>query len=304
MKFTKMHGLGNDYIYVDGAAEEIFEPSRLARRLSDRHKGIGGDGLIIIHPPSNSGVAGRMEMYNADGSRAQMCGNGIRCMAKYLLDRGRAEGPELVLETDAGPRLLRVISRDRHGRAEAIEVDMGTPRFLRSQVPMRDGGPPDAPAVDVPLPVEIPLRGGKHSLIVTGVSMGNPHCVVRLSGMDPFGAALGDLDLPAIGPALERHPAFPERANVEFIEPRNRGEIDFRVWERGSGETQACGTGACAAVVACVLGGLCDRTVRVHLLGGDLDIRWDKATDRVFMTGPTCEVFHGEVGQEWLEAGD
>ena len=128
--------------------------------------------------------------------------------------------------------------------------------------------------------------------------------MVRLSGMDPFGAALGDLDLRAIGPALERHPAFPERANVEFIEPRNRGEIDFRVWERGSGETQACGTGSCAAVVACVLGGLCDRTVRVHLLGGDLDIRWDKATDRVFMTGPACEVFQREVGREWLEGAE
>ena len=174
MKFTKMHGLGNDYIYVDGAAEEIFEPSRLARRLSDRHKGIGGDGLIIIHPPSNSGVAGRMEMYNADGSRAQMCGNGIRCMAKYLLDRGRAEGPELVLETDAGPRLLRVISRDRHGRAEAIEVDMGTPRFLRSQVPMRDGGRRMLPPWMCPCPLKSPCGAGSTPCSSRGSPWGIP----------------------------------------------------------------------------------------------------------------------------------
>ena len=296
MKFTKMHGLGNDYIYVDGAAERIPDPPRLARLLSDRHRGIGGDGLIIIRPPSSGNTAGRMEMYNADGSRAQMCGNGIRCVAKYILDRGWTAGPALAIETDAGVRALRLTGRGPDGRVESIEVDMGVPRFHRGEVPFVDGGPPGTPAVNVP------LKAGGRTLTGTVVAVGNPHFVVRLSRSEPFGAPLAGLDLAAIGPAIERHPAFPEKVNVEFVEPVNPRELDFRVWERGSGETQACGTGACAAVVAGVLGGFCERSARVHLRGGDLEIRWDEASGKVFMTGPATEVFSGEVDVDGLGA--
>jgi diaminopimelate epimerase len=288
MKFTKMHGLGNDYIYVDGSAEDVPDPARLAVALSDRHRGIGSDGLIIIRPPAVPEAAGRMEMYNADGSRAGMCGNGIRCVAKWLLDRGRAPGPGLAIETDTGLKRLRAVGRGPGGLAERIEVDMGEPRLRRSEVPFIDG-PPESRAV------RVPIRAAGRIIEATCVSMGNPHCVITISGKDPFGRTLHDLDLASIGPAFERHPSFPERTNVEFIEVRSRTEIDFRVWERGSGETQACGTGACAAVAAAVLEGVCDRGVKVHLLGGDLDVRWDEATGSVFMTGPAVEVFTGDI---------
>lgn len=287
--FTKMHGLGNDYIYVDGATESVPDPPALARHLSDRHRGVGGDGLIIIRPPAVAGNAARMEMYNADGSRGEMCGNGIRCVAKYLLDRGRAEGPAIRIETEAGTRELRVTARGPDGKVSHVEVDMGTPRLRRSEVPMADGGPPDQPAIEAPLGTPL----GK--VAVTAVSMGNPHCVVRLHGKEPFGRRLEELDLAALGPIFERHPAFPRGANVEFVEPRRDREVDFRVWERGSGETQACGSGACAAVVAGVLGRWCARSSVVHLRGGDLDIRWDEATGHVFMTGPAVEVFSGVI---------
>jgi diaminopimelate epimerase len=181
------------------------------------------------------------------------------------------------------------VERGADGRAFRLEVDMGLPRWRRAEVPMRDGGPPAEPAV------EVPIEAGGRKLRVTGVSMGNPHCVVRLRGAEPFGAPLAELELASIGPAIERHPAFPERTNVEFVEPRGPEDLDFRVWERGSGETQACGTGACAAVVAGVLAGWCGREATVHLLGGDLEIRWDEATGHVLMTGPAEEVFTGEV---------
>jgi diaminopimelate epimerase len=297
MKFTKMHGLGNDYIYVDGAAERIPDPPRLARILSDRHRGVGGDGLIIIRPPTSRESAGRMEMYNADGSRAQMCGNGIRCVAKYILDRGWTPGPALSIETDAGARALRLVERGPDGRAGSIEVDMGIPRFHRGEVPFVDGGAPGSPTVGVE------LKAAGRTVAGTVVAVGNPHFVVRVSGTEPFGAPLAGLDLPAIGPAIERHPAFPERVNVEFVEPVGPRALNFRVWERGSGETEACGTGACAAVVAGVLGGFCERATRVHLRGGSLEIRWDEASGRVFMTGPATEVFSGEVDVERLAAG-
>jgi diaminopimelate epimerase len=287
MQFTKMHGLGNDYVYLDGTRVTVADAPRLARALSDRHRGVGGDGLIIIHPPSMPGFACRMEMYNADGSRGEMCGNGIRCVAKFVLDRGWAPGPELRIETDAGPRDLRLIRRGSDGKASLIEVDMGSPGLTRGEIPM--AGPAGERAVEVPLEVQ-----GRR-VRLTAVSMGNPHCVVRLQGSEPFGERLELLDLTVLGPALERHPAFPRRTNVEFVEARSRREVDFRVWERGSGETQACGTGACAAVVAGVLGGWCDRSAVVHLRGGDLDIRWDETTGHVLMTGPAAEVFTGEA---------
>ncbi len=308
MKFTKMHGIGNDYIYLDATSEEINDPERLARRLSHRHRGVGGDGIIIIHPSSQADC--RMEMYNADGSRAEMCGNGIRCVAKYILDRGWATGPLLTIETDAGIRNLKAIGPGQDGISLLIEVDMGAPRIRRSDLAFSGGGPPDQPAVDVPLEVEVPvLVGGyprpeRRSILATVISMGNPHCVVRITREEPFSATLENLDLTRIGPALECHAAFPERTNVEFVETRGQRELDFRVWERGSGETLACGTGACAAVVAGALGGYCEREARVHLLGGDLDIRWDEQSGHVFMTGPASEVFTGEVGASWLSSDE
>jgi diaminopimelate epimerase len=199
------------------------------------------------------------------------------------------QGPELVIETDAGPLKVRQVGPPGGGRASLIEVDMGPPRLSRGEVPFQDGGPPWEAALEVPLEV----RGRK--VPICAVSMGNPHCVVRLSGLEPFGARLADLDLQSLGPLFERHPAFPERTNTEFVEPRGPREMDFRVWERGSGETLACGTGACAAVVAGVLVGWCEREAVVHLAGGDLEIRWDEPTGHVFMTGPAEEVFEGEV---------
>jgi len=308
MKFTKMHGLGNDYIYLDALAEKIDGPARLARRLADRHRGVGGDGLIIVHPSSRPDCACRMEMYNSDGSRAEMCGNGIRCVAKFVVDRDRAPGSSFSIETDAGVLKIRMAGRDSDGISDLVEVDMGSPGILRSELPLADGGAPGQPAVDIPLEAKIPIlvegfpRPEKRTIRATVVSMGNPHCVIRLSGVEPLGAVLDELDLPRIGPALECHSVFPERTNVEFIEPTGEGELRFRVWERGSGETLACGTGACAAVVAGVLGGYCERETRVHLRGGDLDIRWDESTNHVFMTGPACEVFTGEVSEEWLSS--
>ncbi len=296
MKFTKMHGLGNDYVYVDGTREPVPDPSRTACVVADRHRGVGGDGLIIIRPPSRPGAVCRMEMYNADGSRAQMCGNGIRCVAKYVLDRSWTPGPALQIETESGLRDLRLVERDSGGRASLIEVDMGPPRLARKEIPLADGGPPEKTAVG------FIIEAGGRRLEATAVSMGNPHCIVRLRGVEPFGTRLADLVLSELGPPLERHRYFPERANVEFVEPRSGSEMDFRVWERGSGETKACGTGACAAVVAGVLGGWCDRSAVVHLPGGDLSIRWDDCTNRVFMTGPAVEVFEGELDLDRLLA--
>ncbi len=289
MKFTKMQGLGNDYVYVDGAREPIPDPPRAARAVADRHRGAGGDGLIIIRPPSRSGPVCRMEMYNADGSRGQMCGNGIRCVAKYVLDRGWAPGPAVQIETDSGPRDLRLVGMDSAGRASLIEVDMGSPRLKRGEIPLDDGGPIEESAVGF----SIESQGRR--LEATAVSMGNPHCIIRLHGVEPFGVRLAELPLSELGPPLERHRFFPQRANIEFVESRGRSELDFRVWERGSGETQACGTGACAAVVAGVLGGWCERSSVVHLPGGDLSIRWEERTNHVFMTGPAVEVFEGEI---------
>lgn len=297
-----MHGLGNDYIYIDGFREVIDRPGELARRMADRHLGVGGDGLILILPPRSSEADCRMEMYNADGSRAQMCGNGIRCVAKFVHDRGIARGEVLRVETDAGCRGVRVI-RSSDGIAEWLEVDMGAPRLTRSALPMVDGADSSTAAIDVPMEV------GTHTFRVTAVSMGNPHLVVRVD--DPRASALkvlagprrkcgssgglAALDLETWGPRFEEHQWFPQRVNTEFVTVAGRGEIHLRVWERGSGETLACGTGACAAVVAAVLCDWCDPDVVVHLEGGDLRVRWDRRASGgpVYMTGPAVEVFEG-----------
>jgi diaminopimelate epimerase len=286
MRFTKMHGAGNDYVYVDAFRERVEDPAAWAIRVSDRHFGVGGDGLILIRPPATPGAHCRMEMYNADGSRGAMCGNGIRCVAKYAFDHGIARERTMRIDTDAGVKTVR-IETGPDGKAARVEVDMGPPILARGDVPFVDGGDPREPAI------EVPLSALGREWRVTAVSMGNPHAVIRADahpGLPP----LAELPLAEWGPRFERHEAFPLRTNTEFVVVRGPRELDFRVWERGSGETLACGTGACAAVVAGVLGGWCERDAVVHLRGGDLAIRWPEGGP-VLMTGPAVEVFSGEI---------
>jgi diaminopimelate epimerase len=274
MRFTKMHGCGNDYIYVNGFEESVAAAPDVARRVSDRHFGIGGDGLILVLPSDVADV--RMQMFNADGSEAEMCGNGIRCVAKFAYDRGLVDKTELDVETAAGIKRLDLILAG--GRVSAARVNMGEPRLDRAAVPMLG---PAGRVVDEPLGVDgVEFR-------VTAVSMGNPHCVIRVESVDEFPVA-------ELGPRIERHPEFPERANVEFVEVCSETELRQRTWERGSGETLACGTGASAVAVAGVLNGWSRRQVTVHLIGGDLELDWTEAGP-VYMTGPAVEVFRGET---------
>lgn len=264
MKFSKMQGIGNDYVYVNCFEETVEDPCETAKMVSDRHFGIGSDGLILIKP---SDVADcQMDMYNLDGSRGAMCGNGIRCVGKYAYDHGIVDKPEIDVETPSGIKHLSMKVKD--GKVELVTVDMGRP------VPTSEIGEP------------ITVDGKEYRF--TGVSMGNPHAVVFMDGIK-------DLEIEKIGPSFESHERFPDRTNTEFVEVVDRGHVNMRVWERGSGETLACGTGACATVVACILNGLTDDEVRVTLLGGDLLIRWDREKDTVFMAGPAAEVFHGEI---------
>ena len=275
MRFTKMHGLGNDYVYVDAFAEEVRDPAAVARFVSDRRRGIGSDGLIVIHPSTRADF--RMEMYNADGSRAEMCGNGIRCCAKYVYDRGHVQKKSLVAETDAGMKEMDLVLTKN--KVSAVRVNMGAPILERSQIPML------GPAGRV---VAEPLSVQDHAFPVTAVSMGNPHCVLFVEDVDRF-------PVERVGRVIETLPAFPNRTNVEFARVVSRGEIVQRTWERGSGETAACGTGACAVAVAARLNGLTDAKVTIHLTGGDLQIEWEGENAPVFMTGPAVEVFRGEV---------
>jgi diaminopimelate epimerase len=280
MRFTKMHGAGNDYIYVDCLARPIPDnPAELARRVSDRHFGIGGDGLILILPSQVADA--RMRMFNADGSEAEMCGNGIRCLAKYVYDHGLVRRPTLRIET---PRGVLSLDLEIHGgRVRRVRVDMGEPILQPQQIPTTLAGNPalaDGPVVGAPLDV----AGRK--LAVTCVSMGNPHCVT-------FVDRLNDDWVLGVGPQIEAHPAFPRRANAEFVEVVSPEEVRMRVWERGSGETLACGTGASAVCVAGALAGRTRRKVLVHLRGGDLDLQWAE-NNHVYMTGPAVEVFSGE----------
>lgn len=276
--FIKMHGIGNDYVYVDGHANPIADPAAFARRVSPRRTGIGSDGLILILP---SGVADcRMEMYNADGSRGEMCGNGIRCVGKFVYDHGICRKKSLQVETDAGIKSLEL---DVHNqRVAAVTVDMGPPILDGPSIPVAAAGE----VVDQSLVVE--TDSGPRSYSVTCVSMGNPHCVLFLDEVE-------DLPLASLGPRFEHHPFFPKRVNTEFVRVDRRDEVRMRVWERGSGETAACGTGACAVVVAGVLTGRTERRCRVVLNGGALEIEWREADGHVFMTGPAEEVFRGEI---------
>lgn len=274
-KFWKMHGIGNDYIYFDCFAEELPDPSALAVRLSDRHYSVGGDGVILVCP---SKIAdGRMRMFNADGSEGKMCGNGIRCVGKFLREIKGIEKDVLTVETLSGVKTLYL--KTEGGNVQSVTVDMGRAELRPSHIPADF---PGERAVGVPLTV------GGRKYTVTCVSMGNPHCVVFTD--DPYA-----LDLEKIGRGFERHEAFPEQVNTEFVQVNGRNELTMRVWERGSGETWACGTGACAVAVAGVLNGFCDKgaEITVHLRGGDLTVRY--TDEAVFMTGGAEFAFTGEV---------
>ena len=280
VRMTKMHGAGNDYVYVDCRTHDLPDPSRVARAVSRRHHGIGADGLILVRPSDRA--ACRMEMYNADGSRAEMCGNGIRCVGKYVYDRGLRQSP-LSVETDAGIKTLE-LRLDANRRVHEVTVDMGTPEFDGPRIPVASEGQ----VIDYPLDV----AGTRYQ--VTCLATGNPHCVV-------FVDDVAALDLPRLGPHFEHHPFFPQRVNTEFVTLRSRGEFDFRVWERGSGETMACGTGACASVVAAAVTDRGDRQVLVHLRGGDLQIEW-RPDNHMIMTGGAAEVFTADVDLDQLYA--
>jgi diaminopimelate epimerase len=275
MRFTKMHGAGNDYVYVDCFAQAVpADLPELARRISDRRFGVGGDGLILIRPSQQADA--RMQMFNADGSEAEMCGNGIRCVAKYVYDHGLCRRDPLRIETGAGVLAVRVETEG--GLVRRVQVDMGPPVLEASRIPTTL---PVSPVVDVPLEV-----AGRR-LNVTCVSMGNPHCVIFVP------RATDELVL-GLGPQIEASPYFPARVNVEFVEVIGPGEVRQRTWERGSGETWACGTGASAVCVAGVLTGRTERQIVNHLLGGDLLLRWNATDNHVTMTGPAVEVFQGE----------
>ena len=274
MRFTKMQGAGNDYVYVDCFHERPpADPAAVARAISDRHTGVGGDGLILIRPSEQADA--RMQMFNADGSEAEMCGNGIRCVAKYVHDHGIARKQELRIETGAGVLTLELYVKN--GKVEQVRVNMGRPILGHELIPTKLPGDP---------PVRARLEVDGQTLEVTCVSMGNPHCIT-------FVDEVNDDWVHGIGPRIERHAAFPQRVNAEFVQVISSREVVMRVWERGSGETQACGTGACAVAVAGVLNEVTERKVLAHLPGGDLNLEWAESGD-VFMTGPAVEVFSGE----------
>ena len=275
MKFTKMQGLGNDYVYVNCLKETIADPPALAKKISDRHFGVGSDGLIMINPSDKADF--EMEMYNADGSRAEMCGNGIRCVAKYVYDYGLTDKTRISVETLAGIKYLDLTVEN--GKVSLVRVDMGRPILEPENIPVQAGG---SRVVDEPLTVD-----GKEYRM-TCVSMGNPHAVIFVD------QDVRKLPLEQIGPSFENHERFPKRINTEFARVLDRRTVEMRVWERGSGETLACGTGTCATAVACVLNGLTEDEITVHLLGGDLYIKWDREKDTVYMTGPAETVFDGE----------
>ncbi|MDR3073572.1 MAG: diaminopimelate epimerase [Deltaproteobacteria bacterium] len=273
LPFTKMEGLGNDYVYFEESRLPLKNLAELARRVSDRHFGVGGDGLVLIGRSAKADFS--MRMFNVDGSEAEMCGNATRCVGKYVYDRGLTQKTSLTLETLAGIRKLDL--RLSEGRVISASVDMGEPILEPARIPVND---PGKDFIDR----EITVGGAKYR--ATAVSMGNPHVVIPVGDVDA-------LDLPSIGPLFENHALFPKRINTEFVQIVSRTEVRMRTWERGSGETLACGTGTCACAVACALNGFTDRSVTVHLTGGDLLIDWD-SNNRVHMTGTATQVFDGE----------
>ena len=280
MKFTKMQGLGNDYVYVNCLKEKIDNPPEVAKIVSDRHFGIGSDGLIMINPSKVADF--EMEMYNADGSRGEMCGNGIRCVAKYVYDYGLTDKTHISVETLGGIKYLDLTVKD--GKVALVRVDMGEPELDPEKIPIIMKGYSDE--TDRVLNAQIKVDGKEYHM--TGVSMGNPHDVVYIDDVQ-------GLDIEKIGPKFENHERFPQRINTEFSRVIDRKTVEMRVWERGSGETLACGTGACAVAVASILNGYTEREVEIRLLGGNLQIEWNEEDNHVYMTGPAAVVFDGEI---------
>lgn len=277
MKFTKMQGLGNDYVYVNCVENKLENASQIAIAVSDRHFGIGSDGLILIN---SSEVADfEMEMYNADGSRGEMCGNGIRCVGKYVYDYGLTDKTHVTIETLAGIKYLDL--QVENGKVKQVRVNMGSPLLKPEEIPI---------ALEGERVIDAPICIGNTEYSMTGVGMGNPHTVVFLEDIE-------QMKIEEIGPKFEYHSYFPNRVNTEFVKVIDRTHVKMRVWERGSGETLACGTGACAVAVACILNGLTEEDVTVSLLGGDLQIQWDRKENIVYMTGPAEVVFDGEWNQ-------
>ncbi len=278
LPFVKMHGLGNDYIYVDLFRVKSLpgEPADLARRMSDRHFGVGGDGLILVGPSESADC--RMQMFNADGSEGAMCGNGIRCVAKLAFEAGHVRKTRMTVQTRSGVKTLDLYADPDGQTIRAVRVNMGPPKLAPTDVPVKL---PGERAVNIP----ISLKDRRFDM--TCLSMGNPHAVI-------FTEQAAELDLNVYGPLIERHPMFPDRVNAHFVRVHGRGEVSMRTWERGSGITLACGTGASAVCVAGVLNHLTDRRIVAHLPGGDLELDWDAESNNVFMTGPATEVFRGE----------
>ena len=275
MEFTKMQGCGNDYVYVNGFENKIDNPNKLSEIVSDRHFGIGSDGLIVINPSEKADF--KMSMYNADGSEGKMCGNGIRCVAKYVYDNKMTDKTTITVETLSGIKTLEL--NVKNDKVETVKVNMGTPILL----------PKDVPVVsDKDKVVDEPIVIDDKEYRITCVSMGNPHAITFIENTD-------DLEIETIGPKFENNPIFPDRVNTEFIQVLDRNTVKMRVWERGSGETFACGTGACATVVACVLNGLTDDKVTVKLLGGDLFIEYNREENTVYMIGPAKVSFTGKI---------
>lgn len=279
IEFTKMHGCGNDYIYIDGAKVQIAQENKpeLVRFLSDRHFGIGGDGVIFIHSSREADF--EMEMYNADGSRAEMCGNGIRCVGKYVYDKGLTDRITISVISAGKIKYLDMIVRDEAVRS--VKVNMGAPILEAEQIPV---------VSDREMVIHEPIVVKEKQYEVTCVSMGNPHAVVFVEDVE-------NLELAGIGPYFENHDKFPKRINTEFVKVTDRSHVEMRVWERGTGETLACGTGCCATVVACVLNGLTNHKVTVKVLGGEIQIEWDREENLIYMTGPAETVFDGVI--EW-----
>lgn len=280
MKFTKMQGCGNDYIYINGFTEKIPQEEKpdLVRKISDRHFGIGGDGAIFINPSSEADF--EMEMYNADGSRAEMCGNGIRCVAKYVYDYGLTDKTDISVTSCGKIKYLQLFLKD--GKVDTVKVNMGTPILTAEEIPVMPQ--PGREGKEI-IGESIFVQGKEYKM--TCVSMGNPHAVVFMDDV-------ANLDIEKLGPHFENHERFPNRINTEFVKILDRQNVQMRVWERGTGETLACGTGCCATVVACILNGLTDNTVTVKLLGGEIEITWDREANLVYMTGPAVTVFDGE----------
>ena len=280
MKFTKMHGCGNDYIYINGFTEQIAQEEKpgLVQKISDRHFGIGGDGAIFINPSTEADF--EMEMYNADGSRAEMCGNGIRCVAKYVYDKGLTDKKQISITSFGNVKYVELYVDD--GLVRSVKVNMGAPELDAKKVPVKS-------AMERSVDEPITVNGKEYRM--TCVSMGNPHAVVFMEN-------IAKLDIASIGPLFENHEVFPNRTNTEFVEVVDRTHVNMRVWERGTGETLACGTGCCATVAACVLNGLTEDEVTVRVLGGEIDIRWDRNKNLIYMTGPAETVFEGEFPWE------